>query len=136
MRHPPHCRHQHGQIVSGLHPPKGSLFHQSEALISDILGHPTKAPFHLPRVVSALATAAHRPQWHSVDNIDVSLHCRTLFRSIDLANFSLLLDSASDVLALAFSSPIPHAGDWLNVVPSTALSLHLLDQGFRLCLRY
>ncbi|ETW96706.1 MAG: hypothetical protein ETSY2_45945 [Candidatus Entotheonella gemina] len=83
-----------------------SSFHQSEALISDILGHPAKAPFHQPGVVSALATAADRPQWLSVDNIDVSLHCRTLSRSIDLARFSLLLDAASNVRsrALALSS--------------------------------
>ena len=74
-----------------------------------------------------------------MDSIDVSLRCRTLSRAIDLARFSCLLDSASDARsrALALSSSIPHAGDWLNVVPSTALGLHLLDREFRrLCLRY
>ena len=29
-----------------------------------------------------------------------------------------------------------HAGDWLNVVPSPALGLHLQDREFRLCLGY
>ena len=115
-----------------------SSFHQSETLISDILGHPAKAPFHLPTVVSALAAAADRPQWYSVDSIDVLLRCRTFSRAIDLAHFSCLLDSTFDASsrALALSFSIPHAGDWLNVVPSTALGLHLLDREFRLCLRY
>ena len=30
----------------------------------------------------------------------------------------------------------PHAGNWLNVVPSPSLGLHLHDQEFRSCLRY
>ena len=38
--------------------------------------------------------------------------------------------------ALALSSAIRHAGDWLNVVPSSALGLHLLDREFRFCLQY
>ena len=29
-----------------------------------------------------------------------------------------------------------HAGDWLNVVPSSTLGLHLHDHEFRLCLQY
>ena len=37
---------------------------------------------------------------------------------------------------MALSSAIPHAGDWLNVVPSSALGLHLLDREFRPCLQY
>ena len=37
---------------------------------------------------------------------------------------------------MALSCAIPHAGDWLNVVPSAALGLHLSDQEFRLCLQY
>ena len=38
--------------------------------------------------------------------------------------------------ALALSSALPHAGDWLNGVPSATLGLHLQDQEFRCCLRY
>ena len=34
------------------------------------------------------------------------------------------------------SSALPHAGDWLNGVPSTALGLLLHDQEFHCCLRY
>ena len=38
--------------------------------------------------------------------------------------------------ALALSSSIRHAGDWLNVIPSSALGLHLHDREFRPCLQY
>ena len=38
--------------------------------------------------------------------------------------------------ALALSCAIPHAGDWFNVIPSSALVLHLLDSEFRPCLQY
>jgi hypothetical protein len=120
-----------------LHAPAAFIgsFQQSESVISDILGHPAKAPQHLSNTISALARAAARPEWVSTD---VPLRCHTLSRSIDEASFSLLLARAPDVRskALALSSAIPHAGDWLNVVPSSALGLHLLDREFRLCLRY
>ena len=38
--------------------------------------------------------------------------------------------------ALALSTAIPHDGDWLHVVPSTSLGLHLHDWEFCLCLWY
>ena len=38
--------------------------------------------------------------------------------------------------ALALSSSVPRAGDWLSVVPSKALGLHMLDVEFRLCVHY
>ena len=49
-----------------------------------------------------------------------------------------ILSSAPDVRsrALVLSSALPHAGDWLNVVPSTSLDLHLHDKEFRFSLRY
>ena len=31
---------------------------------------------------------------------------------------------------------LQHAGDWLNVLPSPVLGLHLYSKEFRLCLRY
>ena len=62
----------------------------------------------------------------------------SLSRVVDDACFSVLLDSAPDVhsRALALSSAILHAGDWLNVIPSSSLGLHLLDCEFRPCLQY
>ena len=48
------------------------------------------------------------------------------------------MESPPDVRskALALSSALLHAGDWLNVVPCSALGLHLMDCEFRLCLKY
>ena len=69
-----------------------------------------------------------------------------MFRSVSIASVILLIlphttTSSLKPLtlvaeALALSSAIFHAGDWLNVVPSSTLGLHLHDQEFRLCLKY
>ena len=63
---------------------------------------------------------------------------RSVSHSIDQANYDHLITSAQDTRskALALSTAIPHAGDWLSVVPSQALGLHLQDWEFRLCLQY
>ena len=121
-----------------LHAPAayvGSL-HQSNALIADILGHPPATSAHQPQCLVALANAAARPEWSSLQDIDVPLRQHVLSRVIDEASFDALIDSAPDTRsrALALSSAIPHAGDWLNVVPTSALVLHLLDREFRPCL--
>ena len=66
-----------------------------------------------------------------------SLMC-SLSRVIDESSYDTLLDSAPDsrCRALALSCPVPHAGDWLNVILSSALGLHLLDSEFHPCLQY
>jgi hypothetical protein len=119
---------------AALHAPAAyiSSLHRSEPLISDILGHSPSPPALLPSCVRALGMAASMPDWSSLQNIDVPLHQRTLSRLIDEASFDFLIESAPGAL----SSALPHAGDWLNVVPSSALGLHLLDQEFRPCLQY
>ena len=102
------------------------------------MARPAKAPQHLPHAIYALSTAAARPDWVSTESINIPLRCHSLSYSIDEACFSSLSGSAPDVCsgALALSSSIPHASDWLNVVPSSTLGLHLLNCEFRLCLRY
>ncbi len=57
---------------------------------------------------------------------------------IDEATFQQLLVSAPTTRsrALARSSSLPHARDWLNVMPSTSLGLHLHDREFRCCISY
>ena len=119
-------------------PPSLGSFHQRKPLISKILGHPPKQPSHLPSILSALVKAAARPEWCSINEIDIPLFQHCLSHAIDEASFSALVDTAPDARskALALSSAIPHAGDWLNVVPSSALGLCLQDQEFRLCLQY
>ena len=125
---------------AALHAPAAyiSSLHQSEPLISDILGHSPSPPALLPSCVRALGMAASMPDWSSPQRIDVPLRQRTLSRLIDEASFDVLIESSPGVRskALALSSALPHAGDWLNVVPSSALGLHLLDQEFRPCLQY
>ena len=115
----------------------GSL-EQSRALTARILGRVPEAPQHLTATVSALADAAARPNWVSLEEIDVPHPQRPLSHCIDEASFNQLLATAPDTCsrALALSTTLPHAGDWLNVIPSTTLGLHLLDREFRLCLDY
>ena len=126
---------------TSLHAPAafiGSLT-QSCSLITRIISQSNVSPSpHLAGAVSDLAHAAKRPDWSSVEEIDVPLCQCSLSRIIDEATYSSLLDSAPDSRsrALALSTTIPHAGDWLNVVPSTALGLHLHDREFCLCLDY
>ena len=76
--------------------------------------------------------------WRCVEDIDVPLHQKSLSRLIDETCFNTLAESSPDVRskALALSSFLPHAGDWLNVILCPALGLCLLDQEFRLCLNY
>ena len=126
---------------ASLHAPAGfiSSLTQSSSLITRIIGQSNVSPSpHLARAVSDLPHAAERPDWSSVEEIDVPLYQCSLSHIIDEATYSSLLDSAPDSCsrALALSTAIPHAGDWLNVVPSTALGLHLHDREFRLCLDY
>ena len=85
-----------------------------------------------------LAKAAGREDWTSVEGVDVPLRQRQLSKAIDQAVFDELLATAPDTRskALALSSSIAHAGDWLSVTPSSALGFHLHDLEFRLCLQY
>ena len=66
------------------------------------------------------------------------LRQHSLSLAIDEASHQHPLSSAPSTRAhaLVHSSALPHAGDWLNGVPSTALGLHLQDQDFRCCLQY
>ena len=79
-----------------------------------------------------------REDWSSIEEVDVPLRQRHLSKGIDQAVSADLYSAAPDTRskALALSTAIPHAGDWLNVVPSHALGLHLHDWEFRLCLQY
>ena len=125
---------------ASLHAPAafiGSLC-QASSLVAGILGYPPGDSIHLPSAISALANAAGKPEWASIGDIDVPLRQRTLFHTIDEASHADLLSRAPDTRskALALSSAIRQAGDWLNAVPSRALGLHLRDQEFRLCLQY
>ena len=115
----------------------GSL-QQTSSLVERILGHLPDPSLHLQCSVDALAAAADRPDWVSLEEIDVPPRQRAFSISIDDASQCRLLASVPDTRsrALAQSTALPHSGDWLNVVPSPTLGLHLQDKEFRLCLKY
>ena len=123
-----------------LHAPSAfiSSLEQSQSLMTEILDHQPSPSRHLAEVVPDLAQAAESPDWVTLGDIDVPLQQHHLSHKIDEASYNSLLASAPDTRsrALALSSAIPHAGDWLEVVPSSALGLHLHDREFRLCLNY
>ena len=104
--------------------------------MNKILGQDPALSQHLSDAVNSLACSASRPDRTSVDETDVPLRQNHLSHCIDKAAYGLLLDSAPNFRskALALSTSLPHAGDWLNVVPS--LGLHLQDREFKLCLSY
>ena len=123
-------------------------FHSSAAYISSldhfrplvarILGHVPDVPRHMASALKDLAKAAGRQDWVAIEDIDIPLHQRQLSRAIDQVSYDQLVAGAPDsrFKALALSSAICHAGDWLNVIPSQVLGLHLYDREFRLCLQY
>ena len=125
---------------AALHAPAAyiSSIVNSLDLVSQILGYTPNLPLALPSAITSLAKSARMTTWCSLEDIDVPLLQKSLSRLIDEACFNNLIESAPDVRsrALALSSSLPHAGDWLNAIPSPALSLCLLDQEFRLCLNY
>ena len=106
-----------------------SSLNEAQPLI-DALLQPALPPLHLSEVIADLASAAGHPDWVSLQSIDVPIRQRPLSRCIDKVSFDNLLSSASDERskALTLSTSLPHAGDWLQVVPSSALGLHLADR--------
>ena len=88
--------------------------------------------------MAALAVGANRPDWGNPNAVDVPIHQHSLSVAIDEAVYGHLLSTAPDPRsrAPALSPGLAHAGDWLNVVPSDPLGLHIHDQEFRCSLRY
>ena len=74
----------------------------------------------------------------SFNDFEVPVSQKSLSRIIDDSLFEGLLSSASSprLRALALSSSLPHAGDWLTAIPSPNLGLHFLGPEFLTCVRY
>ena len=125
---------------ASLHAPAAYLASAScsQELVGKMLGRPSGCSPHIGSVVAALSASASRPDWQALEDINVPLRQHSLSLAIDEATHQRLLSSAPSTRAraLVHSSALPHAGDWLNGVPSTALRLHLQDQEFCCCLRY
>ena len=115
----------------------GSL-NKSRTLVAMILGHTPRDSSHAASSLDTLANSAGKPGWCSLEDVDIPVNQKALSHAIDRATFDHLLSLAPDTRskALALSTAISHAGDWLTVVPSQSLCLHLLDREFCTCLQY
>ena len=82
-------------------------------MVRKIVGYNFVLPPYVSSTLAALSSAASRPDWQSLEDIDVPLHQHSLLFTIDKTLFQCLISSASSthVCALAFSSALPHAGD-------------------------
>ena len=123
-----------------LHAPAAfiSSLAQSKLLMAGIMNHAISPSTYITEAVSMLADAVKVDDWLPLDDIDVPLHQRALSCKIDEACYNFLLATAPDTHSstLALSDAISHAGDWLSVVPSTALGLYFHSQEFHLSLKY
>ena len=110
---------------------------QSTDLIIRILNCVIPSSPHLSSALE-LSVSANRPECSSLDNIDLPIRQHHLSRIVDQTTFNILTDTALDTRSkpLALSLSLHHAGNWLKVVPSKALGLHIQDRDFWLCLRY
>ncbi len=99
----------------------------TKTLVERILNRPTNLDAYLEKAVSAPSS---HPEWLNLDDIDISLRQRHLSCAIDEAMYQNLLDT------LVLWQTLPHAGDWLNGVPSDVLGLHMQDKEFNSCLKY
>ncbi len=83
---------------ASLHAPAAyiSSLAQSQDLVTRILGGDPLPPQHMASSISALAEAAERPDWASLEEIEVPLRQRPLSYCIDEAVFDHLLQSSPD----------------------------------------
>ena len=74
---------------ASLHAPVAYIasFLQCRPLISSIVGHTAMPPVHLLGAIRSLALASARPDWSSMQGIDVPRSQHSLSRAIDEASF-------------------------------------------------
>ena len=114
--------------LGGLNIRRASLYSPSayigsvsstQLLVSEILGYHPSRSTQLSEAFCEFSFSSRHPEWSSPDAIDFPIQQCHLSKVIDQSTFDSLLSNApsSCLKALALSSAIPHAGDWLNVVP-------------------
>jgi hypothetical protein len=115
-----------------------SFNHCVVLVVADMLGFAPPPSSHFVSALRDLSQSVSSDQPLSLDDLDVSLRQCALSNVIDQNQFDhLYVQSTSPrSKALLLSSSIPHSGDWLKVIPSPSLGLHMQDLEFRLCLRY
>ena len=129
-----------GLRSAALHAPAAFLDStlRSRSLAECLAGCSMPLSAHVEDALTSMAQAAGRPDWVSLDQLDCPLRQRALSAAIDTANHHQLIETAPTTRfrALALSTSLPHAFDWLNVVPSPSLGLSLQDREFRCCISY
>ena len=125
---------------ASLHAPAAFIASSAQfaGLVGRMLGQPPRQSPHLAQALADLSSSASRPDWQQLEDIDVPIRQHHLSRAIDDVLHHQLTTAAPSTRAraLALSTALPHAGDWLIGVPSAALGLRLQDREFRACLRY
>ena len=123
-----------------LHSPiayTGSAF-STQLLVLKIKGYHFSHSTQLSEAFHEFSLSSRHPDWSSSpDATDFPIQQCHLSKAIDLSTFDSFFSNtpSSHLKALALSSTIPHAGDWLNVISFLALGLHLCDQEFCHCLQ-
>ena len=129
-----------GLCRASLHAPAAyiSSISSTEWLISDILDGTCSPPPLLSSAFSDFSLGTNNSDWSSAAGIEFPLSQKNLSRALDEASYTSLLHEAPNQRFKAFtlSTSMPHAGDWLNVIPSPALGLSVEDLYFHHCLQY
>ena len=120
--------------MPGLHPCPCTLHQHCVLFVSKILDYTDSSPVCLPSCIKSLGATVGHTEWSSLQDIVLPLHQQALSHAIDAA---FHLDTAPDIRfkAISISTALQHAGDWLNVILSSALGLHILDHEYLVCLR-
>ena len=82
-----------------------------------------------------LQPSQNEPTWIMLMFLYVNVSFHILLMRLSTSAFSPL-PLLPRARPLVLSSVLPNTGDWLNVVPSTPLGLHLTNCEFRCCLHY
>ena len=125
---------------ASLHAPAAyiSSISSTEWLVSDILDGTCSPPPLLSSAFLDFSLGTNNSYWSSAAGIEFPLSQKNLSCALDEASYTSLLHEAPNQRfnALTLSTLMPHAGDWLNVIPSPALGLSVEDLDFRHCLQY
>ena len=124
---------------ASLHGPAAFLWSVAPTrnLVQQISNHSFSDDTLVP-VFQSLSSSVGHYDWSKLDDFDFPISQQALSHAIDQYSSESLLAQAPDSRhhALVLSTSIPHSGDWLKAIPSSALNLHFFDREFRICLQY
>ena len=113
-----------------------SSVHQSRSILNTLL-NPPRLHRSLDAAFPLLQRATGNPTFTSVNLLPTNFTQNSLSKLIDNHTASQLLDDLNLRNRARFRSlSLPHAGDWLEVVPSPALHLHMDSRSFAKAMLY